>query len=152
MPAGDQEFGIFAVKRTAFRLDVRCDRAAHIRTFVVIQAAFLHGFIDHIDSAFDQAALVGVLDAQNKSTVRMAGNQPGIERGAQVPYVHISRRRRGKTGADLPFRNPRFHIIKPCLFQLFRHLKILRFLSLFGISSYIILHFSCCQAQLILLQ
>ena len=38
-----------------------------------------------------QAALIGVLDAEDERAVVAAGDQPGIERRAQIADVHIAR-------------------------------------------------------------
>ena len=41
-----------------------------------------------------------------------AGDQPGIERRAQVADVHIARGARSEARADLAVRDARFHLLK----------------------------------------
>ena len=76
------------------------------------EAAFSHGFVNYIYGALYQAALVRVFNTKNKIAAVFAGDQPGIQRCAQIAHVHIAGGRRGKTSAHPPFGNVCFHIIK----------------------------------------
>ena len=62
----DEKLCIFAVEVPPLGLDIGADGAADVRAFVVIQAALGQGVVDDVDGAFDQAALVRVLNAQDK--------------------------------------------------------------------------------------
>ena len=55
------------------------------------EAALGHGAIDHIHGAGNQAALVRVLNAQNKCAAVAAGYEPGVQGRAQIAHMHISR-------------------------------------------------------------
>ena len=107
-----QEFRVFAVKAAALGLDVGAHGAAHIGAFVVGEAALGHGLVDHVHSAFHQAALVGILNAEDESAAGVAGNEPGVQRGAQIAHVHIAGGRGSETGADLPLGDAIFHFFK----------------------------------------
>ena len=107
-----QQLCVLAEQIAPLGLHVRPDRAADVRAFVVCQTAFGHGLVDHVDCALDQTALIGVLNAENELAVVAAGDQPGVERRAQVADVHIARGARSKAGADLAVRDARFHLLK----------------------------------------
>ena len=107
-----QQLRVFAEQVAPLGLHIRPDRPADVRPFVVRQAAFGHCLVDHVDRALDQTALIGILNAENELAVVAAGNQPCIERGAQVADVHIARGARSKAGADLAVRDARFHLLK----------------------------------------
>ena len=81
------------------------------------QAALGHGAVDHIRCTFHQAALVGVLNAEDEGAVVVAGDEPGIQSGAQIAHMHVAGGRGGETGADRSLRNPRFHLVKKRLVE-----------------------------------
>jgi hypothetical protein len=81
----------------------------------MLQSAFFQRFVNNLGSALDETVLIGVLDAEDKRSSRPAGNEVGIQRRAEVADVHIARRAGGKAGADLTFRDFRFHPVKPIL-------------------------------------
>jgi hypothetical protein len=64
------------------------------------------------DRALDEPALVGVLDAEDEGAAGAAGDQPGVERGAQIADVHVARRAGGETGAHGSVGDARFHFFK----------------------------------------
>ena len=97
-----QQLCVLAEQIAPLGLHIRPDQPADVRPFVVRQAAFGHCLVDHVDCALDQTALIGVLNAENELAVVAAGNQPCIERGAQVADVHIARGARSKAGACGP--------------------------------------------------
>ena len=109
--------GVLAVQIPPFRLDIGAHGAAHIGAFVMGQAALGHGAVDHVRGAFHQAALIGVLNAQDEGAVVVAGDEPGIQSGAQIAHVHVAGGRGGETGADRSLRNPRFHLFKKRLVE-----------------------------------
>ena len=118
-----QKFCILAEEVAPLRLDIGTHGAAHIRTFIVRQAAFCHGLVDHVDRAVDQTALIGVFDAENELTAKVAGDEPGIECRSQVADMHIARGTGRKAGAGLSLRDARFHLFKKI------HLGFLHILS-----------------------
>ena len=115
MAALNEEFCVFAVEGAALGLHIGADGAADIRALVVVEVTFLERLVDHVHRALDQAALVGVLDAQQELAVRVARDEIGIERRAQIAHVHVSRGGGCKARAHLAVRDARFHFIKPFL-------------------------------------
>ena len=107
-----QELRILAEQLAPLGLHIRPHRAADVGAFVVIEAAFGHRLVDHVDRTLDQTALIGVFDAENELAVMAAGNEPCIERRAQIADVHIARGARRKARADLAVRDARFHLLK----------------------------------------
>ena len=81
----------------------------------MLEMALAQRLVDHVHRALDKAALVGVFDAQQELAARMAGDEIGIERRAQVAHVHVAGGRRGEAGAHLAVRDARFHLVKPFL-------------------------------------
>ena len=108
-----QKLRVFLVERAALGLDVGGDGAADVRALVVLQVALGHGLVDHVHRALDQAALIGVLDAQDELALAVSGDQIGIERRAQVADVHVARGRGGKARAHLAGRDALFHSAEP---------------------------------------
>ena len=96
----DKLLGVLLEHTHALALHVGADGTAHVGALVPGQAGSLERAVDDVGSALDQAALVGVLNAQDEGTAVMAGLQIGVQCGAQVADVHIARGRRRKTGAD----------------------------------------------------
>ena len=94
-----QLLGILLEHAHAFALYVGAHGTADVRAFVPGQAGGAQGAVDDIGGAFHQTALVGVLNAQDKGAAIVAGLQIGVQRGAQVAYVHIAGGRRRKAGA-----------------------------------------------------
>ncbi len=147
--APDQELGILSVKPPSLGLDIGADGAAEVRALVMGQAALAQGLIDDVHGAFDQAPLVGVLNAQDKGAVRVTGDQPGIQGGSQVADVHVAGGRGRKTRAHLPMRDSRFHLFKPFAVYCFRHVP---FPPVCFSRPLFYLHFTCCQAELNLVE
>ncbi|MPM44431.1 hypothetical protein SDC9_91109 [bioreactor metagenome] len=110
-----QQLGVLSVQLPPLRLDIGSHRAAHVRAFVVAKAALGHCLVDYVGSALYKAALIGVLNAQEEGAPRVAGDEPGVQRGAQVAHVHIAGGGGGETGADLPFGNTGLHFVKECV-------------------------------------
>ena len=108
----NEKLCVLAVEPLALGLDVGTCGAAHIGTFVVGQAALSHGLVDDVHGALHQAALVGVLNAQNEGALIVPGNEPGVEGSAQVAHVHIARGAGGEAGAHLSLGDPGFHLFK----------------------------------------
>ena len=107
-----QKAGILAVGVPALGLDIGRHGAAHIGALVVGKAALSHGAVDHIGSTLHQTALVGVLDAEDERAAVAAGNEPCVQRRAQVADVHIAGGGGGKAGAYLPAGDAGFHLVK----------------------------------------
>ena len=122
--ACDEQLGIFFIKSPPLGLDIRADRAANVRAFVMRQAAGAHGAVNDIDRALHIAALIGVLDAQDELAAGVPRDQVRIQRRAQIADVHIARRAGRKTGAHLTVRDALLHVFKPLL--IFHILCILR--------------------------
>ena len=76
----DQKLGVFAVKPAALGLDIRAYGASDIRAFVMIKAALCQRAVDYIDCTLDKALLVGILDAQDKLALVVAGDEPCVQR------------------------------------------------------------------------
>ena len=107
-----QKPGILTVGVPALGLDIRGHGAAHVRTLVVVQTAFRHGAVDHIGGALHQTALIGVLDAQEERAAVAAGDEPGVQRRAQIAHMHIAGGGGGETGADTAAGDAGFHLVK----------------------------------------
>ena len=112
-----QQSGILAIGVPALGLDIGGHGAAHIGPLVVVQAALGQGAVDDVGGTLHQPALVGVLDAQDKGPSGVAGDEPGVQGGAQIAHVHISRGRGGKAGAHLPLGDLGLHLLKIFLIQ-----------------------------------
>ena len=93
-------FGIGQVHILALALHIGTEITAHVGTFVPLHADALQRAVDHVDRAGNVAALIGVLNAQNELSAVCLGVQVRIERASEVSEVHISRRRRGKSGTN----------------------------------------------------
>ena len=106
-----QLFGVLLEHPHPLALDVGADGAAHIGAFVPQQAGLPQGVVDDVHSALDVAALIGVLDAEDEGAVVVLGHQVGVQRGAQVANMHITRGRGGKSGADLRIRHNDFSFL-----------------------------------------
>ena len=107
-----QQLGVFAEQVAPLGLDIRADRSADVRTFVVVKPTLRHCLVDHIHRTLDEASLIGVLDAQDERTAVAAGDEPGIQRRAEVSDVHIARGAGGEAGTHLAVRDARFHLLK----------------------------------------
>jgi len=112
-----QELGVGQIQVPALGLDIGAGGAAHVRAFIVIQMALLHGAVDHVRSTLHQTALIRILDPENEGAVGVAGDEPGVQRGAQVAHVHIAGGGGGEPGTDLPLGDAGFQIFKKCLIQ-----------------------------------
>ena len=107
--------GVREIRVAPLGLDVGTDRTADVGTLVVVETAVAQRFINDLDRALNLPGLVGVLDAEEKLAVRMAGDAPCIERRAQIADVHIPRGAGRKAGAHLAAGDPCFHFLKPCI-------------------------------------
>ena len=108
-----QKLGVFLIEGPALGLDIGGHGAAHVGTLVVLKVALGHGFVDHVHRAFDETALVGVLDAQDELALAMAGDKIGIERRAQVAHMHVSGGRGREARAHLAGGDARLHVVEP---------------------------------------
>ena len=95
----DQLLGILFEHAHALALDIGADGAADIRAFVPSQAGGAQRVVNNIGCALHQAALIGILNAQDKGAAVMAGLKISIQCGAQVAHMHIARGGRCKPGA-----------------------------------------------------
>ena len=113
----DEQLGVFAVGVAALGLDVGSHGAADVGAFVVVESALGQRAVDDVGRALDEAALVGILDAEDEGAARVARNEPGVERGAQVADVHIAGGGGSEARADLAVRDLRLHLVEV------RHIK-----------------------------
>ena len=109
-----QKLGIAAVGVPALGLDIGGHGAPHVGALVVGEAALRHGAVDHVGSSLHQAALVGVLDAQDEGAPGVAGDEPGVEGGAEIAHVHVAGGGGGEAGADLAVGDLRLHFREIC--------------------------------------
>ena len=116
-----QQLRIGQIQIAALRLDIRTSGTTHIGTLVMGQTAFSHGAVNDIGGAFHQTALVGVLDAEDKSAVSMARNQPGVQSGAQIADMHITGGGGSETSADFSLGNSGFHLFKKLHIKVHEH-------------------------------
>ena len=108
MARGDELLRIGQVQGLALALDIGTVIPADIRAFIPIHAHVLQGAVDQLRGPFHKAALVRVLDAQQKLTPVLAGEQVSIQAAAQVADMHIPRGRGGETGTYLTHGSPQF--------------------------------------------
>ena len=113
----DEQLGVFAVGVAALGLDVGSHGTADVGAFVVVESALGQRAVDDVGRALDEAALVGILDAEDEGAARVARDEPGVERGAQVADVHIAGGGGSEARADLAVRDLRLHLVEV------RHIK-----------------------------
>jgi len=80
-------------------LDIGAAIAFLARPFVKLQAGQAQAVVDHLDSFGHIALAIGIFDAQDKSTLVVAGDAVRIQRRAQVTDVHIARWAGGEPGS-----------------------------------------------------
>ena len=112
--ARHEQLRILSVEGAPLCLHVGADGAADIRALVVVEPALGQRLVDHVHRALDQTALIGILDAQDEGAARVAGDQPGVERRAQIADVHVSGGRGGEARAYRSSGDARLHLLKPC--------------------------------------
>ena len=93
----DQLLCIGQVQILALRLDVRADRAAHVRAFIPVHAAAAQRVVNDLRRAFHKAHLIRVLNAQDEFAPVLPGKQIPIQCRAQSAQMHKARRRRRKS-------------------------------------------------------
>ena len=69
--------------------------------FIVVEAQPLHAVEEHRDGLRRGPLEVGVLDAQQELSARVAGEKPVVDGGADVADMDLARRRRGETNANV---------------------------------------------------
>ena len=69
--------------------------------FIVVEAQPLHAVEEHRDGLRRGSLEVGVLDAQQELSARVAGEKPVVDGGADVADMDLARRRRGETNANV---------------------------------------------------
>ena len=109
--------GVGLIQVPALRLNIGAHGAAHVRALIVGEAALRHGAVDHVRGALHQTALVRVLDPQDERSACVAGDEPGIQRRAQIAHVHIACGRGGEPGADLALGDAGLHLLEKALIQ-----------------------------------
>ena len=100
----DELLGVGHVHQLALGLHIRPVIAADIRPLIPVDAAATERLVDDLRRAFDEALLVGILNAQNEFAAHLLGVQVVIQGRPQAAQVHISRRRRRESCAY-------FHVI-----------------------------------------
>ena len=113
MAALHEQLRVFLIEPAALGLHIGADRAADVRTFVVLEMALLHSPVYNVNSALDETPLIRVLNAENELALIVAGNEIGIERGTEIADVHVPRGRRGEPRTYLARGDALFHILKP---------------------------------------
>ena len=113
MSALDKQFRILLIEGAALGLDIRADGAADIGTLIMLKMALLHRLVYNIDSALDKPALVGILDSEQELALIVARDKVGVERGAQIANVHVSRGGRSKACTHLACGDAALHFLKP---------------------------------------
>ena len=113
----NEQLSVFFIVSHPLGLDIGAGRAAHVGAFVIVQAAGVHGALDDLHRVLHFPFLIGVLDAQDKFPSRMAGDQIGVQGGAQIAHVHIAGGGWGEPGAHLSLGDARFHLFKPLVIQ-----------------------------------
>ena len=108
-----QQPGEVGVQAPPLGLDIGAHRAADVGALVPGQAALAQGGIDHLGGALHQAALVGVLDAEDEGAAAVPGDEPGVQGGAQVAHVHVAGGGGGEAGAHAALGNTRLQLGKP---------------------------------------
>ena len=93
----DQLLCIGQVQILALRLDVRADRAAHVRAFIPVHAAAAQRVVNDLRRAFHKAHLIRILNAQDEFAPILPGKQIPIQCRAQSAQMHKARRRRRKS-------------------------------------------------------
>ena len=129
-----QQLGVLLVHAHALALDVGGHRPADVRPLVVLEMALGHRAVDHVRRAFDQAATVGVFNAEDELSAGMAGDQVCIQCRAQVAHMHVTRGRGGKTGAHFPCGDLFLVVFKP--FSVFHGILLLSETILFQTILY----------------
>ena len=81
----------------ALRLDVRADRAAHVRAFIPVHAAAAQRVVNDLRRALHKAHLIRILNAQDEFAPVLPGKQIPIQCRAQSAQMHKARRRRRKS-------------------------------------------------------
>ena len=112
-----QALCVFAVKVPALGLDIGAHGAAHVGALVPGEAALAQGVVDDLGGPLHQPPLIGVLDAQDELAAAVAGNEPGVQGGAQIAHMHVAGGGGGETGADLPVGDAGFHVVEPLFVQ-----------------------------------
>ena len=97
--AGEQSLGVLLVQFPALALHVGPVWAANVRPLVPIQPQPAQAADQIVQALGVETLLVGVLDAQNKLTVRVARQQPGKERRAQATQMEKARWAGGEASA-----------------------------------------------------
>ena len=94
------------------RLDLGSRWAVYVVVIVMVQAALGNGALDHVRGALHQAALVRVLNAEDKGAVVMPGDEPGVQGGAEIAHMHVARGGRGEAGAHRPLGDAVLHVLE----------------------------------------
>ena len=113
MAALHEQLRVFLIESAALGLHIGADRAADVRTFVMLEMALLHRPVYNVNSALDETPLIRILDAENELALIVAGDEIGIERGTEIADVHVPRGRRGEPRTYLARGDALFHILKP---------------------------------------
>ena len=117
----DELFSVLAVEPFAFALDIGTETAIFIGTFIVFKPGAFQRGIDHIDSVFDIACLVGILDAEDEFSLPGTGKQPRIKRSTQIADMHKAGGTGGKTGSYFIHNVKVPYMIKYVLFCIIYH-------------------------------
>ena len=101
---------VFEIASHALALNIRTVISSDIGALIPVQTAVFQRVVDHVDSAFDQTSLVGVLDTKNKIAVILFGDQIGVQSRAKVSDMHVSCRARCKSGTGISHFDTSFSV------------------------------------------
>ena len=107
---------IIHIQTHAFALHIGAVFAADIGAFIMLKPCHFHGFINDIQRALHQTALIGILNTQDEFPTLRFCDEVFIKRSTQVADMHIARRGRGKSCSY-------FHFFLPFCFDKLTFLK-----------------------------
>jgi hypothetical protein len=97
---GDQTIGVLLINRLAFTLKIRAIGATDQWAFVPIQSEPAESIIDGIDGVVILPGSIGVLDAEDKFSVVMAGKKPVEKGGASSTDMEVTGGRGSEANAN----------------------------------------------------
>ena len=90
---------IFLEHTHSFRLDIRTDRTAYIRTFVPVESALFKSFVNYLSSALYITSLIRILYSEDKISAVLLCDKVCEQRCSEVSDMHIACRAWRKSGS-----------------------------------------------------